>query len=320
MTILHLTDPARSDVPVTRMVFPDGQPHVSIDPDVLMRTIDAKGPLEVVTALTSALDFVTTALALDAIDAAFVAKGRVPDVALNISFMLGARMDRRIAPGQPATLHVLASMLAPVTRTLRALRILDPHSPVTLEAISGATTLHPDALVAFALEDLARGGESRAVVIIPDQGAVLRTSSILDRLGGGHDVARCVKKRDPNTGGLSGFGLAEGDVTGRDCLIVDDICDGGGTFSGIAGVLREHGARAVALCVTHGVFSRGITIAGIDAVYCTDSYGGPNVEGFDVTDEDRDGVGVRVYRRAGEARAALSVVTDFVGRMLRVRS
>lgn len=320
MTIVHLTDPARGDVPVTRMVFPDGQPHVSIEPDALVHAVDVNGPLEVVTALTSALDFVTTALALDAIDAAFVAKGRVPDVALNISFMLGARMDRRIAPGQPATLHVLASMLAPVTKSLRALRILDAHSPVTLDTIVGATALHPDGLVAFALDDLGAGGDTRAVVIIPDQGAVLRTSSILERLGGGHDVARCVKKRDPNTGALSGFGLAEGDVAGRDCLVVDDICDGGGTFSGIANVLREHGARSVALCVTHGVFSRGITIAGIDAVYCTDSYGLPKAEGFEVTDEERAGATVRVYRRPGETRAALSVVTDFVGRMLRVRS
>ena len=108
----------------------------------------------------------------------------------------------------------------------------------------------------------------------------------LERLRAPHATARCIKKRDSETGALSGFAVESGDVRDAVCLVVDDICDGGGTFSGIAAVLREAGARSVSLAVTHGVFSRGIELAGIDTTYCTDSYGMPKADGYEVA---RDG-------------------------------
>jgi ribose-phosphate pyrophosphokinase len=62
------------------------------------------------------------------------------------------------------------------------------------------------------------------------------------------------------------------DLHGQTCFIVDDICDGGGTFAGTAKVLREKGAGKVNLIVSHGIFSRGPVIESIDTIYTTDSY------------------------------------------------
>ena len=45
---------------------------------------------------------------------------------------------------------------------------------------------------------------------------------------------------------------------GRNCLIVDDICDGGGTFIPLAKKLKNAGAKTVTLYVTHGIFSKGL--------------------------------------------------------------
>ena len=86
---------------------------------------------------------------------------------------------------------------------------------------------------------------------------------------------RCTKERDSETGKLSHFTIVNpADVNGMVCLIIDDICDGGRTFEGIATLLREAGATGVDLFVTHGIFSRGGKLAGIDRVYTTDSYPG----------------------------------------------
>jgi ribose-phosphate pyrophosphokinase len=90
---------------------------------------------------------------------------------------------------------------------------------------------------------------------------------------GGLEVIQGMKKRDLKTGELTGFDFY-GEVRGKDLLIVDDICDGGGTFIGLAGKLRYEGAKSISLYVSHGIFSRGIEIlfdCGIEMVYTTDS-------------------------------------------------
>lgn len=46
-----------------------------------------------------------------------------------------------------------------------------------------------------------------------------------------------------------------GDVTDRDVVIIDDICDTGGTLAKSAGLLKEKGARSVRALITHPVLS-----------------------------------------------------------------
>jgi ribose-phosphate pyrophosphokinase len=154
--------------------------------------------------------------------------------------------------------------------------------------------------------------DTEAVIVIPDAGAVPRTLEIIARLGLKNPIARCVKKRDSQTGALSGFELVEGDVSGRRCLIVDDLCDGGGTFAGIARLLLDAGSSDVALCVTHGIFSKGLVIQGIERTYCTDSY--PFFERDDIVLR-YDGVpkdGFKVFKRIGRAYASVYMLPNFV--------
>lgn len=62
------------------------------------------------------------------------------------------------------------------------LRILDAHLPATFAAMPHAVPLHPDTLVAYALKYLSLEFNAPPVVIIPDAGAVARTTAILTRL------------------------------------------------------------------------------------------------------------------------------------------
>lgn len=65
--------------------------------------------------------------------------------------------------------------------------------------------------------------------------------------------AHCQKKRSVTTGKLEGFEVPDV-ASAYPAIIIDDICDGGATFLGIA---KQCGATNLALYVTHGIFSKG---------------------------------------------------------------
>jgi ribose-phosphate pyrophosphokinase len=87
------------------------------------------------------------------------------------------------------------------------------------------------------------------------------------------EVVECSKSRDVKTGRLSGFKVYADDLQGRSCILVDDICDGGGTFIGLAKELKAKNAGALYLAVSHGVFSKGTDLLTevFDHIFTTDS-------------------------------------------------
>ena len=90
-----------------------------------------------------------------------------------------------------------------------------------------------------------------AVVVSPDLGGVTRTRSFADRLG--LEIAIIEKNRPrPNVSEVMNL---IGDVKGRDCILVDDIIDTGGTITSAAEALKEAGAKRVYISAVHGVLS-----------------------------------------------------------------
>lgn len=306
-------DPLPQELTLRSFVFPDGQPHVALEAAEVESLVARGADFDVVVSIVCAADLVQLALVLEALGSVVSAEYFREHVSVNIAYLLGARMDRRIAPGQPATLFVFAQWLNVITENCAALRVLDPHSEVTMRELPRATVLHPDRLVARTLAAIEDEFNAKPVVVIPDKGAVPRTTGILTSLGAANAVAYCEKKRDPQTGKLSGFALVDGDVKDKPVLIVDDICDGGGTFSGVAEVLREHGASHVFLCVTHGIFSKGPVISGIDRVFSTDSYGWKDTTG--VLGDELGKHHLHRYR-THEGRVVLEIVENFVQTLL----
>jgi ribose-phosphate pyrophosphokinase len=102
-------------------------------------------------------------------------------------------------------------------------------------------------------------------------GGVLRARALAKRLN--VDLAIIDKRRD--RAGVSEVMNVIGDVRGRDCILVDDIVDSGGTLVNAAAALIENGARSASVYVTHGVFSGGavarIASSPIEMVTITDS-------------------------------------------------
>jgi ribose-phosphate pyrophosphokinase len=96
--------------------------------------------------------------------------------------------------------------------------------------------------------------DGNSVFVIPDTGATKKAYEWLN----GRDHAQGQKYRDPKTGKLTGFGVDWARLDGRNCIVVDDICDGGGTFCGLGQVLKDKGADTLTLIVTHGLFTQGL--------------------------------------------------------------
>lgn len=94
------------------------------------------------------------------------------------------------------------------------------------------------------------------VVVSPDAGGVERAKKFLERLGRhgvNADMALISKQREQ--AGVVGSMRLIGDVTDADVIIVDDLCDTGGTLVRAAQLLKESGARRVYAAITHPVFS-----------------------------------------------------------------
>lgn len=191
---------------------------------------------------------------------------------LELPWLPYARQDRHMQPGDSFALKVFARQLN--TLGFDKVIVLDPHSEAAAAAIENLVAIPQERglLQSKTLERALKAGE--LMLVAPDAGALKKIHAVA-QAAGVHEFAILTKQRNVATGELTGFRLVDGDVKGKPVLIVDDLCDAGGTFIGSAQVLRDAGASSVSLYVTHGVFSKGVENLlnnGIDKLYTTTSF------------------------------------------------
>lgn len=187
---------------------------------------------------------------------------------LFLPYMPYSRADRRFTAGDCNGIGTFTQML----HALRCYKIvtLDVHSDKAKNNLPELINISPKPFILDVMHRL----ESSVQVLLPDQGAARY----------GISAAFCEKKRDPVTGKLSGFEVPPREVfkDARGILVVDDICDGGGTFVGIGEKLKNYGLPLY-LYVTHGIMSKGCTqlLKYYKHIFTTDSFYNLNYE--DVT-------------------------------------
>ena len=169
-----------------------------------------------------------------------------------------ARQDRRTDDRSGFELAVALDLVRDID-----IVIADPHSDV-----AGLLPHIPQERVVAAFVHVNALGAPFAqtpMIVIPDKGATNKAMTWI----GGSAYIQGEKHRDPSTGKLSGFSVPDHDLMDCPCVIVDDICDGGGTFIGLAKKLKEKGAGSLTLAVTHGLFTKGMAAlnAYFDHVY-----------------------------------------------------
>lgn len=197
------------------------------------------------------------------------------NLVLLISYMPYARQDRVCNRGEPHSLKVVSTLIN--SCGFDRVFVVDPHSDVT-EALL-------DNFEAVTVEDIVfmdSGGifEDCDAYVSPDGGAYKKVTKCA--MVHGKPIIRADKIRDTMTGALSGFEVYADDLTGKHVMIIDDICDGGGTFIGLAKKLREKGAKEISLYVTHGMFTKGVRglLEFVDEIYCFNYFGVEEDEGL----------------------------------------
>lgn len=242
-------------LPFKAFTFHGGEPHFR-----LLEPLPAGTDVTLSTRLNNFQDVGLLLVATDALRRAGAGK-----LSLFIPYFPGARQDRVMTPGEPLTVKVYADLLN--AQGYDRVTVFDPHSDVTPALLDRCEVLSNHDFVKTCLTDL-----GPVTLVAPDGGALKKIYKLSEALGG-LEVLECSKKRDVKTGALSGFHVPEADLGGRSFVIVDDICDGGGTFVGLAQELNAHGAGDLYLAVSHGIFSRGFEELGrwFKGVFTTNS-------------------------------------------------
>ena len=161
-----------------------------------------------------------------------------------------ARQDRKPGPRAPISAKLVANLIteAGADRVLT----LDLHAA----QIQGFFDIPTDNL--FAVPVLARDVKENyelenVMVVSPDTGGVVRARALAKRLD---SLLAIVDKRRDKPGESEVMNVI-GDVSGKDCILIDDIIDSGGTLCNAAEALLANGATSVTAYISHGVLSGG---------------------------------------------------------------
>lgn len=247
---------AGSEIQYESFIFSGGEPHIKINAD-----FDTSEEVHVTHRLNSFNDLGLLCLAVDALKRmdAKISK-------LVIPYFPAARQDRVMIKGEPLSVKVYANIINQLG--FKKVIVFDAHSEVTPALLDNCEVIPNHHFIKQVFESI---GEE-VILISPDGGALKKIYKVSEYLGG-VEVIEASKKRDVKTGKLTGFKVFADDLRKQNCLIVDDICDGGGTFIGLAEELKNKNAGKLYLAVSHGIFSKGFDELSkcFDKIFTTDS-------------------------------------------------
>jgi ribose-phosphate pyrophosphokinase len=161
-----------------------------------------------------------------------------------------ARQDRRASGRTPISAKLVANLIthAGADRVLT----LDLHAG----QIQGFFDIPTDNLFAVPVltRDVKENYDLKNIMVVsPDVGGVVRARALSKRL----DCMLAIVDKRRDRPGESEVMNVIGDVSGKDCLLIDDIVDSGGTLCNAAEALLKNGATSVTAYITHGVLSGG---------------------------------------------------------------
>lgn len=180
-----------------------------------------------------------------------------------------ARQDRRVRSARvPITAKVVADMLS--SAGINRILTIDLHA----DQIQGFFNIPVDNIYGspVMLLDIERCGYKDLMIVSPDVGGVVRARAMARQLNDS-DLA-IIDKRRPRANESEVMHII-GDVSGRTCLLVDDMVDTAGTLCSAADALKAHGASQVVAYCTHPVLSgkalENIRNSSLDELVVTDT-------------------------------------------------
>ncbi|MGG6231104.1 ribose-phosphate diphosphokinase [Tenacibaculum sp. SDUM215027] len=220
--------------------FSGGEPHIKI-----ISKLESVTEVTITHRIQSFNDIGTLLLATDALKNMGIKKLHVV-----LPYFPAARQDRLMVSGEPLSVKVYADIIN--AQNFESVTVFDPHSEVTPALLNNCRIIDNHKFIERITQQLS----DNLLLISPDGGALKKIYKVAAYLQN-YEVVECSKSRNVKTGQLTGFKVYADDLQGKDCLIVDDICDGGGTFLGLAKELKTKNAGNLYLAISHGIFSKG---------------------------------------------------------------
>lgn len=249
---------------VTEKVFKDGAVNVNINiggdnPDFTVREILVEAHLNGSDSILALM------MTVDALKRQFPRA----DLGLLMPYTMYARQDRVCNKGEALGIAVFGDLIS--NMGFKSIAIADPHSIATQVAIKGAQVI--DQFDVFA--DI-KSSWREWTIVAPDAGATKKCEDFAKRVGA-KGVLTFNKVRDMGTVEITSLEPNQPiEVNAaRKYMVLDDICDGGRTFVGVANAIVSHDKLAnIELAVTHGIFSYGLDVVTdiYDHVYTTNSF------------------------------------------------
>lgn len=240
---------AYTEIEFDMFQFSGGELHIKLNNNIDYSVIDK---VVITNRFKNGDDLLKVLIAKDALQR----KG-VSHFDLVMPYIPYARQDRQCFDGESFTLKVFSTLIN--SAKFDSVIVFDSHSDVAPALLDNCkNTPNNDFVWATVMDIKKKAPADKLFIVSPDSGANKKTNKLFSEVVNFDGIVKCDKKRDLATGALSGFEVFSGDLNETSCLIVDDICDGGRTFIGIAEALREKNAGDLYLFVTHGIFSNGL--------------------------------------------------------------
>ena len=173
-------------------------------------------------------------------------------IVLSLPYVPYARYDRTMLNPDSFSLQVFANLLNLLN--FDEVIVQDCHSEVTTDLINNCINLSQYQLIKDVFDF-----SSYDLIVAPDKGSLFKVARIAKLLN--KELIICNKVRDQTTGSLSlSYDILSRTniIKGKNVLILDDICDGGGTFMLAGKELLKYEPNNLGLCITHGIFSKGV--------------------------------------------------------------
>ena len=250
LNLVHLKD---SDIKYSISRFPDGEVQISLE------EFSHKEQVLVKCRVTNAEDLFILMQVLDILDRHEVL------YKLNIYYLMSMRMDRVMDFNRPFTLKIVLNILK--NCNAETIEILEPHSDVYYDPRFGVKFMP-----LYVEKNPSNNSWGEFQLIFPDAGAKKRNEFRYD-----NTTITCSKVRDLTTGKILEIKVNNPEnIQDKPLLILDDLCDGGGTFCGIAKAFNALGIpkERLNIAVTHMVNPKGIENLSnnFNKVWFTNSY------------------------------------------------
>ena len=243
---LYDTEQTREHSGTQSMSFPGGERHIRLPKSV---EASSHGCWTITAGIYSPEGVLDLLLLADALKRAVMPGAQIH---LVLPYVPYARQDRVALAGEPLSAAVFCQLIN--TADFASVTVSDPHSDVVPALLNNVRVVPASAYV----ERLRKGALAsipEIAVVAPDTGARKRVELVAKDIGA--PVVYATKTRDPVNGRLSAAAVSSS-VPALPLLVVDDICDGGGTFVALAEALRGVTDQPLYLYVTHGLFTKGL--------------------------------------------------------------